>query len=136
MNFKVIPVARDTEGLRLVLGQMLERDHDLLRLTPQLKGKSDAEQARRLASVAKVMLSPGYERWARHVMLLERMQKLGLPLGDLLLVEVNGLQVLSEARLQHRYEHPTCFACGMPQANRYQPMCLDCGVKFNRKGQK
>ncbi len=129
----MIVVARDAEGLRLVLAEMLERSYDLSRLAPQMQGKSDVHKALLLNSVAKVTLSPGYERWAQHLMLLERMHKLGLPLGELLAVEVNGLQVLADARATHRYQHPECGGCGMPQQNRFQTECVDCGMKFRRK---
>ena len=129
----MIPVARDAEGVRLVLEQMLERGHDLLRLAPQMQGKDEITKARLSNMATAVTLSPGYQRWASHLMLLERMQKLGLPLGDLLAVEVTGLQVLDEARQAHRYQHPTCFACGMPQPNRFMVQCEDCGAKFQRR---
>jgi translation initiation factor IF-1 len=128
----VIQVWRDTEGLRLVLGEMLEREHDLLRLSGQMQGKDPSTQARLAGMAAKVTLSPGYERWATHLMLLERQHKLSLPLGDLLAVEVTGLEILDRARLAHRYKHPNCYACGMPQNNRFMVQCEDCGAKFHR----
>jgi hypothetical protein len=130
----MIVVARDMEGLRLVLAEMLEREHELFRLGPQLQDKSDEHRERVLRSVTKITLSPGYERWARHLMLLERIHKLGLPLGQLLAVEVEGMRTLDAARTAHRNKHPTCYACGMAQENRFQIECLDCGVKFRRSG--
>jgi hypothetical protein len=134
----MIRVARDTAGLRLVLEQMLERGHDLAGLAPQLEGKSDEHKARLMGTVTKVTLSPGYQRWAEHLMLLDRMQKLGMPLhelgGGLLATEVSGLQVLAEERNKHRFRHPPCYACGVPCDNRFQRECVECGAKFQRKG--
>lgn len=129
----MIVVARDTEGLRLVLAEIFERDHDLFRLSPELEGKSAEHTARLFARMARVTLSPGYERWARHLIYLEGLHELRIPLGELLAVEVAGLQVVAEARLRHRQKHPQCHACGLPQDNRFQTSCLDCGVKYAKK---
>jgi hypothetical protein len=120
--------------LRLALGQMFEREHDLFRLEPELKGKEEAHQARLMASVTRVTLSPGYEKWGQHLMLLERQHKLGLALGELLADEVTGLGILDEVRGAHRYRHPYCYACGIPQDNRFLLECVDCGAKYRRKG--
>jgi hypothetical protein len=129
----VIVVARDTEGLRIVLEQMLEREHDLLRLAPKLEGKTEAQKEFFLAQATKVTLSPGYERWAAHLMWLEQLHNVGVPYGQLLAVEVSGLSVLHQARNVHRGKHPNCGACGMPQDNRFQMECMDCGTKFRRR---
>ena len=67
-------------------------------------------------------------------MRLESQHRLGLPLGELLAAEVQGLQVLDTARKLHRGKHPHCYACGMPQDNQYQSQCVDCGAKYARKG--
>ncbi len=129
----MIVVARDREGIKLVLAQMLEREYDLFRLQPQLAGKSPEHTAYLLGSVARVTLSPGYERYANHLMLLERYHKLGLPLGELLATELAGLEVLDAARMEHKLKHPNCYACGMPQPNRFQTACVDCAVKYSKR---
>ncbi len=132
----MIVVARDTEGLRLVLDEMFERGHDLTRLRPMMQGKDKDTAARMLASATPVTLSPGYGRWAAHLLLLERMKNLGIALGDLLATEVAGLQVIEEARSAHKSKHPPCGACGAAQDNRFQTECVDCGAKFRRRGGK
>ncbi len=125
--------ARDRGGVALVLDEIFEREYEIFRLTPRLEGKAAAFVQRQLADVVQVTLSPGYERWARHLLLLERHHELRLPLPALLAVEVDGLVEVDAARLRQKLKHPACFACGVAQPNRFQMQCVDCGVKYGKR---
>ena len=113
--------ARDREGVALVLDEIFEREYELFRLTPRLEGKPKDFVARQLADVVQVTLSPGYERWARHLLLLDRHHELRLPLGELLAVEVQGLMEVASARLRQKIKHPLALRVGCP--NRTASRC-------------
>ena len=128
-----IDVVRDTEGIRMALAEIFEQDLDRARVMRSMENARPDTRDRLLASVVPLTLSPGYHRVAGHLLELEAEREAGLPLSGLAAWEGAGLMVLRQARTAHEIKHPACGACGIRQANRYQPQCESCGVKFRGK---
>jgi hypothetical protein len=131
----VIDVARDTEGLKMAFAEIFEQDFDRARIAHSAESATEETRERLLASIAPLKLSPGYHRFAYHLMQLESMQSAGVVFhaGELLQVEGAGLVCLKQARSAFSYKHPPCSACGTLQDNRFGTQCVSCGVKFQRR---
>ncbi len=132
----MIDVVRDTEGLRMAFAEIFERDFDQARILRSAESASKDTRERLLASVPPLMLSPGYHRFAYHLIGLEAEQEAGILLDPRLLAafEAAGLRCLARARTAFKTAHPPCSACGTLQGSRFGASCEGCGVKLRRKG--
>ena len=132
----MIDVVRDMEGMRMAFTEIFERDFDQARIARSAETASAETRERLIASVAPLKLSPGYHRYAYHLMSLEAEQEAGIALDPRLLAafEAAGLRCLSRARNAFKSAHPPCNKCGTLQSSRFNGACEGCGVKFQRKG--
>ena len=117
----------------MALAEIFEQDLDRARIMRSAGDATEATRARLLASVTPLTLSPGYHRFAAHLLQLEAEREAGLPLTGLTTWEGAGLITLKQARTAHEIKHPACGACGIRQASRFLPQCENCGVSFRRK---
>lgn len=132
----MIDVVHDAEGVRMALEEIFEEDFARARVE-RIAASASPEQRERLAqSAAQRTLSPGYYRFAQHLLHLEAARDAGIVFSprDLAAFEVDGLVALLRARENFRGRHPACGSCGAPQEGRFNVECSNCGVKFQRKG--
>lgn len=130
----MIDVGRDAEGVRLALEELFEEDFQRRRLRRSVEGASPETLARLEKTLPARALSPGYYRWAWHLLSLESEREAGIALDParLLGAEVTGLVALGDARRSFRAKHPECTACGAQQDSKFAPQCINCGAKFRR----
>jgi hypothetical protein len=128
-------VARDMEGVRHALEEIFEEDFVRAHIDRESQGAAPETRLRMERQIPRRTLSPGYYRWAEHLLFLDSIRKAGILLGagDLTANEVQGLVALDRARVQFGYKRPTCPGCGMHQENRFGIECRGCGFKFQRK---
>jgi hypothetical protein len=131
----VIDVARDRDGVREALDMLLEEDFARAVLDRRAPNADDDQRVRMEGALPVRVLSPGYFRWAEHLLRLDAEREAGVPLraDDLAAYEVDGLLDIQRVRAEFQRRHPVCGACGERQDNRHQARCNDCGVKFERK---
>jgi hypothetical protein len=134
----VIDVVRDSEGVREAIEAILEEDLHRARIQRESSGADPRTRDKMLAQLAPRTLSPGYFRFAEHLLRLDAERSAGIPFhpGDLASFEAEGLVTLCRARSAFEYRHPACGACGARQKNRFGIECNNCGTKFRRKGMK
>lgn len=129
-------VARDTEGVELALEEVFEEDF-VRSIVERESGTADRHTRQRMESaIPPRTLSPGYYRWALHLLALDNERRAGIVFGarDLAAIEASGLVAADRARGSFRRKHPECNLCGALQPNRFGRECCGCGVKFQRKG--
>lgn len=119
----------------MAFAEIFEADFDRARIARSAESASDATRERLLATVTPLTLSPGYHRYAQHLISLEAEQKAGLLLNPATLpcFEAAGLVVLAQARAAFESKHPPCGACGARQDNPFSVECNACGAKFRRR---
>ena len=132
----MIDVVRDPQGVRMALEALFEEDFVRSRMAGNLEDKSAEQQERIERAVPRRALSPGYYRWAEHLLRLDAERKAGVGFapGDLACFEADGLVELDRARGKFERDHPECGACKRRLEFRHQPECSGCGAKFRRKG--
>lgn len=128
--------ARDTKGLAIAIREILEEDFARGEIERQAEQASAATRARLLAQIPPRTLSPGYYRFADHLLWIEGEHRAGIILAarELAAVEAIGLRTLIRARSDFEYAHPACGGCGVRQRHRFCVECSACGIKFRRKG--
>jgi hypothetical protein len=132
----VIDVVRDREGVRQAIEALLEEDLVRARIDRELPNAAPETRERMLGQIPPRRISPGYFRWAEHLLRLEAEREAGVGFSarDLAAFECDGLVALVRARAEFRNRHPPCSGCGTFQENRFSAQCCGCGVKFRRKG--
>lgn len=133
----MIDVVNDAEGVRMALEEIFEEDYVRSRIGRELEGASEQTRERMAGQVPPRTLSPGYYEFGLHLLWLEdeRNAGIGFSAAALAAFEVRGLVALGRARTAFDGRHPKCGSCGARQQNRFSTECLNCGVKFRRKGQ-
>lgn len=131
----MIDVVRDTEGVRQALEEIFEHDLVRSRIERDAEGANAATRERMLARLPQRTLSPGYYRYAEHLLRLdaERRAGIGFTPGSLAGYEADGLVSLDRARGDFERKHPACSACGVRQPNRFSVQCCGCGVEFRKR---
>lgn len=130
----MIDVARDADGVRMALEAIFEEDFARSRVEREAHDERMRERMERM--IAPRQISPGYFRWGRHLLRLEREGKAGVALDPrtMAAAECEGLLAVESARSEFQYNHPACTRCGAHQENRFALKCRGCGVEFARKG--
>ena len=131
----VIDVCRDSEGVRMALEEIFEEDYVRSRIDREF-AIANAETRQRLEwQMPARTLSPGYYRFALHLLHLDSERKVGIGFsaGELAAFEADGLVALDRAHCAFEFRHPPCSACGGRQENRFSLQCCHCGVKFRKK---
>lgn len=133
----MINVVKDAEGVRMALEEIFEEDYVRSRIGRELENAAQQTRERMERMVPPRTLSPGYYSFASHLLWLEdeRSAGCGFTAGALAAYEVRGLVALSRARAAFDRRHPKCSSCGARQQNCFSTECLNCGIKFRRKGQ-
>lgn len=131
----MIDVVRDEEGVRQALEDLFEEDLARARIERQTENADPRTKERMLAQLPQRKLSPGYYRFAEHLLRLESEQRagIGFAAGSLSGFEADGLLTLQRARGAFNFRHPPCSACGVHQPTRFGVECSRCGVKFRRR---
>lgn len=131
----MIDTVRDTEGVYKALLEMFEEDFVRQRIERSTSSARPETRERLEQGIPLRTLSPGYYRFASHLLFLETGRKLGIILdaGRLAAFEAEGLVALDRARRKFEERHPPCSRCGSLQDTAFQPECNKCGAKFIRK---
>ncbi len=116
--------------------ELFEEDLARRRVRRTAAGAGAETLARLERTLPQRTLSPGYYRWAYHLLSLDSERDAGVALDPARLAacEVAGLLSLAEARRAFRGRHPECTACGAQQDTTFAAECWRCGCKFRRKG--
>lgn len=132
----MIHAERDADGVREALEALFEESFVRARIQREAAGASAETRERMEWQLPKRKLSPGYYRWAEHLLLLDEQRRAGVGFTacELAHFEASGLVQLELARAEFKSRHPSCGACGERQENRFSPQCCACGVRFRRKG--
>lgn len=131
----MIDVVRDMEGLKLAFAEIFEQDFDRARIHSSAESASEETRKRLVESLPPLQLSPGYHRFAYHLMQIESEIRVGVRLNPTTTpqFETSGLLCLESARTAFNYKHPPCGACGTRQSSRFGAKCESCGVDFRRR---
>ena len=128
----LIDVARDLEGVRIAVEELLEESFRRYLLGSVVDRMADDDGVRMLGSLPARTLSPGYYKWAGYLLDLEELRECEIPIGDLQAIEIQGLVHLRRARHAFNVLHPCC-SCGQRLESRWVPGCDGCGAKFTRE---
>ena len=130
-----IDVWKDTEGVRMALEEIFERDFARANIDRAGAQANEATRARLERTLPAELLAYGYYRFAEHLLHLDAMQRAGIRIGanQLTAFEAAGLVALHRARKTFEGNHPACSACGQRQHNRFGRECPGCGAKFRHK---
>jgi len=130
----LIDVVRDREGVRMALEVLFEEDFARALLDRRSPNASDRERARMESAIPARVLSPGYFRWAEHLLRLDAEREAGIPLdaAKLTAYETDGLLDVKRMRQEFQHRHPACGSCGERLESRLQPECHQCHAKFRR----
>lgn len=129
----MIDVVHDAEGVRQALEAIFEEDFVRSRVDVHRSGADAATRARMEQRIPRRVLSPGYYRWAEHLLRIDAERRAGVPLGALVAFEADGMVQVDRARAAFEGRHPKCTACGLRQENRFGVECPGCGAKFRKK---
>jgi hypothetical protein len=128
-----VDTARDGEGLRQAIGELLERGFAESRVTRSLDDAEDGCAELMFGSLPPLTLSPGYYKRAEYLLWLDEQKKVGVLNSNWTLSEADGLAAVARARNEYERNHPPCGVCGKLQESPFATSCCGCGIDFLKR---